>query len=476
MFRQFKKNLVATLIAALTLGQVAPAFADSSDNLPDMGTSAASTLSIGQEMQMGDYYVRQLRGSAPLINDPLLVQYINGLGMRLVSHADSVKTPFHFFLINNDEINAFAFFGGNVVLHSALFRYSDNESQLASVMAHEISHVTQRHLARAMEDQKRSAPLTWVGALGSILLAMASPQAGMAALTGTLAGSRQGMISFTQQNEQEADRIGIQVLQRSGFDPQAMPTFLEKLLDQARYSSRPPEILLTRNRANQMRPVVVQSSEDFYLAKARTLGMYNSGRNQLTSDMLDEWAKGNVRQQRAAQYGRALQAMEASKYDDARKALQPLLSAEPNNAWYLDLATDIDLGQKKTNDAIARLKKARDLRVNPVLQLNLANALLQGGQPQEAATILNRYTFTNKDDTNGWDLLAQAEAALYNRDQELAARAEGYALAGRLDQAISLLSSASSQVKLGSQQQARYDARIDQLRQLQERFKPYTKM
>lgn len=105
--------------------------------------------------------------------------------MRLVAHANSVRTPFHFYLINNDQINAFAFFGGNVVLHSALFRYADNESQLASVMAHEISHVTQRHLARAMEDQKRSAPLTWVGALGSILLAMASPQAGMAALTGT---------------------------------------------------------------------------------------------------------------------------------------------------------------------------------------------------------------------------------------------------------------------------------------------------
>ena len=441
MFRQLKKNLVATLIAAMTIGQVAPAFADSADTLPDMGTSAGSTLSIGQEMQMGDYYVRQLRGSAPLINDPLLTQYINSLGMRLVSHANSVKTPFHFFLINNDEINAFAFFGGNVVLHSALFRYSDNESQLASVMAHEISHVTQRHLARAMEDQQRSAPLTWVGALGSILLAMASPQAGMAALTGTLAG----------------------------------------------YSSRLPEILLThplpesrladaRNRANQMRPMVVQSSEDFYLAKARTLGMYNSGRNQLTSDLLDEWAKGNVRQQRAAQYGRALQAMEANKYDEARKTLQPLLAAEPGNAWYLDLATDIDLGQNKANEAINRLKNARDLRTNPVLQLNLANAYLQGGQPQEAANILNRYTFNNKDDSNGWDLLAQAEAALNNRDQELAARAEGYALAGRLDQAISLLSSASSQVKLGSLQQARYDARIDQLRQLQERFKPYTKM
>lgn len=487
MFRQLKKTLVATVIASLTLGSLGPAFADSADTLPDMGTSAGSTLSIGQEMQMGDYYVRQLRGSAPLINDPLLVQYINGLGMRLVSHANSVRTPFHFYLINNDQINAFAFFGGNVVLHSALFRYSDNESELASVMAHEISHVTQRHLARAMEDQKRNAPLTWVGALGSILLAMASPQAGMAALTGTLAGTQQGMISFTRQNEEEADRIGIQVLQRSGFDPQAMPMFMGKLLDESRYSTRPPEMLLThplpesrladaRNRANQMRPVVVQSSADFYLAKARTLGMYTNGDNKLGTDLLNVWDKGNIRQQHAAQYGRALLAMESNNFDQARKTLQPLLSADPQNPWYLDLATDIDLGQKKTGDAINRLKNARELRTNPVLQLNLANALLQGGQPGEAATILNRYTFTYKEDGNGWDLLAQAEGALGNRDQELAARAESMALVGQLEQAISLLSSASSQVKLGSLQQARYDARIDQLRELQARFRPYQKM
>ncbi|EPS08694.1 tetratricopeptide repeat protein, partial [Klebsiella pneumoniae subsp. pneumoniae] len=295
------------------------------------------------------------------------------------------------------------------------------------------------------------------------------------------------MISFTRQNEEEADRIGIQVLQRSGFDPQAMPMFMGKLLDESRYSTRPPEMLLThplpesrladaRNRANQMRPVVVQSSADFYLAKARTLGMYTNGDNKLGTDLLNAWDKGNIRQQHAAQYGRALLAMESNNFDQARKTLQPLLNADPQNAWYLDLATDIDLGQKKTSDAINRLKNARELRTNPVLQLNLANALLQGGQPGEAATILNRYTFTYKEDGNGWDLLAQAEGALGNRDQELAARAESMALVGQLEQAISLLSSASSQVKLGSLQQARYDARIDQLRDLQARFRPYQKM
>ncbi|UJL40305.1 M48 family metalloprotease [Salmonella enterica subsp. enterica serovar Kentucky] len=158
------------------------------------------------------------------------------------------------------------------------FRYADNESQLASVMAHEISHVTQRHGARDGRSKAQRAAYRW--ARWVPFAGHGQPTGGMAALTGTLAGTRRGMISFTQQNEQEADRIGIQVLQRAGFDPQAMPSFLEKLLDRARYSTRPPEILLThplpesrladaRNRANQMRPVVVQSSADFYLAKAR---------------------------------------------------------------------------------------------------------------------------------------------------------------------------------------------------------------
>ena len=245
-----------------------------------------------------------------------------------------------------------------MVLHSACSAILITKANSIPVMAHEISHVTQRHLARAMEDQKRNAPLTWVGALGSILLAMASPQAGMAALTGTLAGTRQGMISFTQQNEQEADRIGIQVLQRSGFDPQAMPMFMEKLLDQARYSSRPPEILLThplpesrlsdaRNRANQMRPVVAVLG-GLLSGESATLGMYNGGRNKLTSDLLDALGERQRPPKKCrAVWSRSYRRWKASNCDEARKTLQPLLNADPNNARYLDLATDIDLGQKK---------------------------------------------------------------------------------------------------------------------------------
>ena len=486
MFNRLKKSVLAALIPTLLLTPAPSVRADVSDNLPDMGTTAGSTLSINQELQIGDFYVRQLRASAPLINDPLLNQYINELGQRLVAHANSVRTPFHFFLIQNDELNAFAFFGGNVVLHSSLFRYTDNESQLASVMAHEISHVTQRHLARAMEEQKRNAPLTWVGALGSILLAIASPQAGMAALTGTLAGTQQGMISFTQANEQEADRIGIQVLQRAGFDPQAMPSFLQKLADQSRFSSKPPEILLThplpdsrladaRNRANQMRPVVVQSSEGFYMAKVRSLGMYATGRNQLTDELLNEYAKGNSREQMASQYGKAVQFLQAKSFDSAKKIITPMLAKQPDNVWLLDIMTDIDIGLNQPQQAINMLTSAKGSSTNPVLQLNLANAYVEAKQPANATRILNRYTFAHPDDVNAWDLLAQASAAQGLRDEELSARAEGLALNGQLDQAITTLSSASAQVPLGSLKQARYDARIDQFRELQKRFRQYQK-
>lgn len=456
--------------------------ADTVDQLPDMGTTAGGTLTIGQERMMGDFYVRQLRASAPLINDPLLNQYISQLGNRLVEHADSVRTPFQFFLVRNDQLNAFAFFGGNVVLHSALFREADNENQLASVLAHEISHITQRHLARAMEDQKRNAPLTWVGAFGSILLAMANPTMGMAALSGTLAGAQQGIISFTQANEQEADRIGIQVLQRAGFDPTGMPDFLQKLAEQARYASKPPEMLLThpladsrlsdaRNRANQMSRTPVQSSQDYLFAKMRVLGMYSAENYGLTPEMLDTYAKGNLREQLAAQYGRAIQFYQAKKYDEARGIIQPLLAKDPKNIWFLDLITDIDLGQNKASQAISRLQATNAAQSNsPVLQLNLANAYVEGKQPAPASKILHRYTFAHPSDPNGWDLLAQASAAQGLRDEELSARAESLALIGRLDQAIDLLSQASALQKLGSLPQARYDARIDQLRRLQQRF------
>ncbi|WP_342221659.1 M48 family metallopeptidase [Candidatus Fukatsuia endosymbiont of Tuberolachnus salignus] len=489
MSRQLSKTVITLLLGVLYCWQT-PVNANTSDLLPDIGTAAGGTLSINQELDMGDFYARQMRAGVPLINDPLLKQYVNKLGNKLVAHANSVRTPFHFYLVNNNRINAFAFFGGNVVLHSALLRYTANESELASVLAHEISHVTQRHLARAMEQQQSTAPLVWASALGSILLTMANPQAGMAALNSTIAGTQQSTISFTQLNEQEADRIGIQVLQRAGFDPQAMPNFLRKLADQSRYATKPPEMLLThplpdsrlsdvRNRANQMPAHPVASSQDYLLAKVRLLGMYAAEGDNLQTHLLDTLSAGTTEEQLAARYGQAILFYQAKKYDKARNTLQPLLTQQPNNIWFLDLITDIDLKQHKNALAITRLQQAITREnINPenneaVLQLNLANAYLEDKQLTVASKLLYGYTFSHPDDLNGWELLAQVTAAQRLRDEVLAARAESLALQGHLSQAIDLLSDASTLVKLGSLKQARYDARIDQLRQLNQRFRQY---
>lgn len=189
--------------------------------------------------------MRMLRASRPIINDPLLNEYVSSLGHRLVANASDVKTPFHFFLIRNKEINAFAFFGGYVALHTGLFLYAQNESELASVVAHEIAHITQRHLARAMEDQARKSPLTIAALIGSLMLAVAAPEAGIAAAQATTAASIQSRINYTRSNEQEADRIGIDTLARAGFNPKAMPVFFGRMLEQYRYASKPPEFLLT---------------------------------------------------------------------------------------------------------------------------------------------------------------------------------------------------------------------------------------
>lgn len=483
MKKTLKYPLLAFMIAALMNGAVLPAYSAIEDTLPDIGTTAGGTLSINQEIIMGDAITRQIRASTPLIYDPLLTQYVNKLGMRLVKNADSVKTPFKFYLVNNPNINAYAYFGGNVVLHSALFRYSQNESQLASVMAHEISHVTQRHLARMMEDQKSTTPLAIAGTIGSLLLVMANPQAGFAALTGTMAGVQQGMISFTQANEQEADRIGLQTLRRSGFDPHAMADFMQTMSDQTRYMSKPPEILLThplpdsrladaRNRSNQYPKVSVPSSLDFMLARVRILAMYSTEQKHALDQIIENYGKGSAQEQIAAQYGKALLLSQDKKYAEAGKILTELLAKQPDNPWFIDSMTDVDIEQNQVARAVSRLQNAlKKTPKNTVFIVNLANALINNHQYKEATTLLNKYTFDYPDDPIGWDLLAEASAKQGKRTEELAAYAEGMVLRGNYDTAINYLSDASRQSRLGSYEQQRYDARIDALRKLQLRDK-----
>ena len=480
-----KKFSILVLASLMALQSSLTVSATDNINLPNIGTAAVATLSIGQEIEMGDYYTRMLQGSAPIIDDPILNEYINQLGNRLVAKADSVQTPFHFYIMRSNVLNAFAYFGGNVVIHSKLIANTDTESELASVIAHEIGHVTQRHLARAMEARNQNSPYVWGATLGSILLALANPEAGMAAITGTMAGSAQSQISFTQSNEQEADRVGIRTLTRAGFDPHASADFLQKLSDETRFMSKAPEILLThplpdsrladmRNRSNQIPPKNINSSLSYYLAKARLVIMLGHNKNA-TQLLLKDYGKINNPQTRIATiYADALIDYKNDNLTSARNKLQPLLNSDPNNTWFIDLMTDIDLATNNNAVAIDRILKA--LKSNPQshsLQINLANCYIQDKQNVKAISLLHRYTLQNSQDIVGWELLESAYKGQRQRAQEMSSRAEILALQGQFDQAIRLLQNAKNISQNNKMNSARINARISEIEQLQKRYAVY---
>ncbi|WP_153447499.1 beta-barrel assembly-enhancing protease [Vibrio algicola] len=478
--QRFLRTTVGIVLSALLCTQTL-AYAD--QDLPDIGTTAAGTLTIDKELEYGDAYMRILRASSPIISDPVMDEYIGNLGHQLVAHANNVKTPFHFHLIRDRSVNAFAFFGGYVVANTGLFLHANNESELASVFAHEISHITQRHLARHMEAQARNTPLTIAALVGSLLLAIASPEAGIAALNATTAGSMQASINYTRSNEQEADRFGIATLARAGFNPKGMPDFFGHLADQYRYASTPPPMLLShplpaarlteaRDRANNYPRVSLPVSLNFHLAQARVIARYAN----IDSDRSLDWFARHLKKSSpilkpTIEYGEALVYIDTGKVAKAEAIMKRLLANDPYNNFYLDAASDLYSKKKEYNTALNLLQKALQRKPNnAVLTINYANILMEAQRSKEAIPILQRYTHSNPDDTVGWSLLADANASISNEKEQLAAQAELFALRADWNKAIKNYTRASQMATLGSLEQARYDARIDQLRFSQQRF------
>lgn len=197
--------------------------------LPNIGDSSETVLSIEQEQRLGEAFMRNLRQTLKIVNDPEVDAYIQNLGYRLVAGTDTFGRSFSFFVVQDSDINAFAGPGGYIGINSGLILMTQSEDELASVIGHEIAHVTQRHLARTFEAaSKMSLPMT-AAVIAAIILGTKQGQLGEAALAATAAGSIQSQINFTRDNEKEADRVGIQILAAAGYDPRAMPLFFERL-------------------------------------------------------------------------------------------------------------------------------------------------------------------------------------------------------------------------------------------------------
>jgi predicted Zn-dependent protease len=409
----------------------------SNNQLPDLGSNAFSTLTPDKEKQIGDVMMRQTRARLPMINDPLLDEYLNNLGQNLIAKAEGVRFPFRFYWVNDRNINAFATLGGHIVSNTGTLAVAETESEFASVMSHEIVHVTQRHIARSVEARSQSAPLTMASLLGSILLATVNPEAGMAGLMASQGVAQQSAINFTRSNEQEADRIGIQLLANAGFDPYAMPEFFNKLNEKTRFANTQLAFLYThplsrsrisdsRVRAQQFEQKFVPDSADFAHVKARIWARYQLDAKEALVHFQKRLAQpgGNTK---ANQYGLALAMFDNKDYQGAEQLLTKLRASDENNLFYLDAMTDVYLSTNRVNQALEMLEQQYLLRPNnQVITLNYANAAMQGKSHRLALHLLKNLLYYKNDNFLAYDMMTDAYKGLNDMARYYEARSDLY--------------------------------------------------
>jgi predicted Zn-dependent protease len=477
------KKLILAMSLSFTL-ITSPTIAQSNKNkLPSIGAAGFSALSIEKEQLIGNAMMKQIRASQPILHDPVLSEYINSLGNTLVKNANDVNYAFDFFIVRAKELNAFAFFGGHIGIHSGLITKAENESELASVIAHEISHVTQRHLARRLESQTRNQPLSLAGVASGILLGLINPGLGMAALTTSLALTQQAGINYTRGNEKEADRVGIALLANSGFDPMGAANFFGKMSEQYRYVSKVPPMLLThplpesrisdaRVRAQNYPFVLLKPNLEFELVKARITARYESSPKRNIGNFNDLLRKKEYKIKEAALYGLALSYLENKSAIKAREIVEQLLKSDPNNLFYVDAISDIYIETKEYQKAITLLKRLNNLmQNNQIVALNYANVLQKANKLDQASVVLQDLLIAQPNHFLANDLLT----TVYRKQDKVgamhASKAEVFVLLGVYSKAIDELQTAIKFSKDSSLFKKRLKARILQLREQEEKLK-----
>ena len=238
-----RKLILSAAAALLVIGAApTPPVHAAGDDLPDMGSPSDAVLSKGRATQIGRSVLMQLRAADMILEDPELDEYVESLGHRLSAHAQEGNQDFEFFIVNDGGINAFALPGGYIGVNSGLILATQRESELAGVLAHEIAHVTQKHIARRAAAQGKSSMLAGAAVLAAILMGVAggaNTDVVQATAMSAQALAVQQSINYTRINEYEADRVGLIILNDSGFDPNGMPEFLRDHEPPARLLGKP---------------------------------------------------------------------------------------------------------------------------------------------------------------------------------------------------------------------------------------------
>ncbi|MCP4273845.1 MAG: M48 family metallopeptidase [Gammaproteobacteria bacterium] len=395
------------------------------NTLPDMGSSTNKILPLTMEQQLGDYYMRILRQQLPIIDDPQIREYINELGFRLVaSNDDANNRQFYFFVVNDPSINAFAMPGGYIGINTGLIQNAESVSELAGVMAHEIAHVTQRHLARRIEKQEQMSMPMLLATLGSVLVMTQNSEAGIAAMTGLQAGVSQIMINYTRTNESEADRIGIITLANANFDPAGMGRFFEKMLKLSRYRGKRLAFLSThplsqtritesRDRARVMKVDVKENNFKFNLFKERLANFLPRDNKSLKQTYEKKFVNMEDGQLSiSTKFGYALILIKLAQYDTAFSILKKLNKQYPKNLYFLLALAEAYTKSGDPESAITLLEKP--YRLNPgndPITMTYSQALLVDKQIKKSLDILYEHLPRVEKEPSIYEIIAEAQSS-----------------------------------------------------------------
>ncbi len=421
--------MIQTVSAKLTvLLFCAAVFATPShgDNLalPEFGAPSGNVLSPAQERRLGQAFMRSVRSSQPVINDPWMTSYIQKLGQKLVAKSRSSGRSYEFFLIDEPQINAFAGPGGYIGVYTGLITTTESESELASVLAHEIAHVSQNHLVRSFDAvQRMSLPVAAL-AVAALVLGSATnnPDIGFAAATGLQAGLAQRQINFTRANEQEADAIGIETLAKSGFDPQSMSVFFERMGQATRLydNGRLPEFLRThpvttnrvadaRGRAGNYPYRQRPDSLDYHLLRAVLKNRQFRNSKEAVSHFSKTLASHRYRNEEAQRFGYVMALMDNRQYQKASAQLKKLLLKRPEQIAYIIAQGELLKKSGKRKQGALVLRDGLELYPgNYPLTIYYAESLLDLGEPDKAMDLLEKQLRARPDDQTILRLLAKA--------------------------------------------------------------------
>lgn len=443
------RNIYNILTIILLSGMPAAYKAAQADNLPELGEAATQYLNSQQEEDIGQQFLRELLSQENYISDPELRDYLNQLGRKIGMNAGLRGIILHFNLLQENEMNAFAVPGGYITFNSGLLLTTETESELASVVGHEIAHLSQRHLPRMVAKAQAAKLPTTAAIIASILL---GGQAGVAGVTLANANLISNQLAYTREFEREADAIGMKLLSDSGFDPKAMAEFFNKLQRFNAVSSKDvPEFLRTHplsytriaeseSRQNTYPATSHNSSFEFLLAKAKIRAIYWGRAEEAIGILKEEIAKTQGVEKDASQYGLALATMRLRDYSTAKDLIMPLVTKYAETPAIQIALAEISRQSGATEDAVGIYQKLVDQHPEKTyIKYYYLDTLIEYGDALAAKKVARHQLRRTPDEFRLYRSLARANVELGNLVEAHQADGEYLAAIGRYRAAIASL-------------------------------------